>query len=116
MVAAWSRVAGTTSKSTDSLGVNAPKPVSPWSESTSVRACCPAERRWDRGCSSSCARPTAADRRRTRVGNRVREVARDHVHLLLSYRPNQYVSQMVQWLKGISSRVLLQEFPHLKKA
>ena len=43
------------------------------------------------------------------------KVARDHVHLLLSYRPNQYVSQMVQWLKGISSRVLLQEFPHLKK-
>ena len=44
------------------------------------------------------------------------KVARDHVHLLLSYRPNQHVSQMVQWLKGISSRVLLQEFPHLKKA
>ena len=43
------------------------------------------------------------------------KVARDHVHLLLSYRPNQHVSQMVQWLKGISSRVLLQEFPHLKK-
>src|SRR3954447_6263883 len=43
------------------------------------------------------------------------KVARDHVHLFLSYRPNQYVSQMVQWLKGISSRVLLQEFPHLKK-
>ena len=38
------------------------------------------------------------------------KVARDHVHLLLSYRPNQHVSQMVQWLKGISSRVLLQEF------
>jgi len=43
------------------------------------------------------------------------KVARDHVHLLLSYRPNQDVSQMVQWLKGISSRVLLQEFPHLRK-
>ena len=43
------------------------------------------------------------------------KVARDYVHLLLSYRPNQHVSQMVQWLKGISSRVLLQEFPHLKK-
>jgi putative transposase len=25
------------------------------------------------------------------------------------------VSQIVQWLKGISSRVLLQEFPHLRK-
>jgi putative transposase len=33
------------------------------------------------------------------------KVARDHVHLLLSYRPNQYVSQMVQWLKGISPEI-----------
>ena len=43
------------------------------------------------------------------------KVARDHVHLLLSYRTNQGVSQIVQWLKGISSRVLLQESPHLRK-
>ena len=35
------------------------------------------------------------------------KVARDHVHLFISYRPNQPVSQMVQRLKGISSRVLL---------
>ena len=43
------------------------------------------------------------------------KVARDRVHVLVSYRPDQRVSQMVQWLKGISSRVLLQEFPHLRK-
>ena len=43
------------------------------------------------------------------------KVARDHVPLLVSYRPNQPVSQLVQWLKGISSRMLLQEFPHLRK-
>jgi putative transposase len=43
------------------------------------------------------------------------KVARDHVHIFLSYRPNQDVSQIMQWLKGISSRVLLQEFPHLRK-
>ena len=43
------------------------------------------------------------------------KVARDHVHLLVSYRPNQQVSQIMQWLKGISSRVLLQEFAHLRK-
>jgi putative transposase len=43
------------------------------------------------------------------------KVARDHVHLLVSYRPNQQVSQIMQWLKAISSRVLLQEFPHLRK-
>lgn len=43
------------------------------------------------------------------------KVAKDHIHVFLSYRPNQDVSTIVQWLKGISSRVLLQEFPHLRK-
>jgi len=37
------------------------------------------------------------------------KVARDHVHVFVSYRPNQEISQVVQWLKGISSRILLQE-------
>jgi len=39
------------------------------------------------------------------------KVARDHVHVFVGYRPNQDVSQIMQWLKGISSRVLL----HLRK-
>jgi putative transposase len=43
------------------------------------------------------------------------KVARDPVHLFLSYRPKQDVSHIVQWLKEISSRVLLQEFAHLRK-
>ena len=43
------------------------------------------------------------------------KVARDHVHVFVSYRPHQDISTIVQWLKGISSRVLLQEFPHLRK-
>jgi putative transposase len=43
------------------------------------------------------------------------KVARDHVHVFLSYRPMQKISQIMQWLKGTSSRVLLQEFPHLRK-
>jgi putative transposase len=43
------------------------------------------------------------------------KVARDHVHVFLSYRPTQDISQIMQWLKGISSRVLLQEFPYLRK-
>ena len=43
------------------------------------------------------------------------KVARDHVHVFVSYRPTQRVSQMVQWLKGTSSRVLVQEFPRLRK-
>jgi len=43
------------------------------------------------------------------------KIARDHVHMLVSYRPHQDVSTIVQWLKGISSRVLLQEFEQLRK-
>lgn len=43
------------------------------------------------------------------------KVARDHIHVFVVYRPNQSVSEVVQWLKGISSRVLLQEFPYLRK-
>ena len=43
------------------------------------------------------------------------KVSGGHVHMFISYRPSQDISKIVQWLKGISSRVLLQEFPHLKK-
>ncbi len=43
------------------------------------------------------------------------KVSRDHVHVFISYRPTQRVSQIVQWLKGTSSRVVLQEFPRLRK-
>ena len=43
------------------------------------------------------------------------KVAGDHIHVFIGYRPTQQISQMVQWLKGISSRMLLQEFPHLRK-
>jgi putative transposase len=35
------------------------------------------------------------------------KVASDHVHMFISYRPNQDISKIVQWLKGISSRILL---------
>jgi len=43
------------------------------------------------------------------------KVALDHVHLFIGYRPTLQISQIVQRLKGISSRMLLQEFPHLRK-
>ena len=43
------------------------------------------------------------------------KVAKDHIHVFVSYRANQSISQIVQWLKGISSRVILQEFAHLRK-
>ena len=41
--------------------------------------------------------------------------ARDPVHLFRSDRPHQDLSTIVQWLQGISSRVLLPECPHLRK-
>ncbi len=43
------------------------------------------------------------------------KVGADHVHMFISYRAHQNISQIVQWLKGTSARVLFQEFPHLKK-
>ena len=43
------------------------------------------------------------------------KVACDHIHVLVAYRPHVDVSTIVQWLKGISSRILLQEYPHLRK-
>ena len=43
------------------------------------------------------------------------KVGSDHVHVFISYRPSHNISQIVQWLKGISSRVILQDFPHLRK-
>jgi len=43
------------------------------------------------------------------------KVSSDHIHVLISYLPHQKISQIVQWLKGISSRILLQEFAHLKR-
>ena len=43
------------------------------------------------------------------------KIAIDHVHMFVSYRPTMSVSKMVQYLKGISSRVLLEEFPHLRR-
>lgn len=43
------------------------------------------------------------------------KVASDHVHMFIGNRPTQEISQIMQLLKGISSRILLMEFPHLKK-
>jgi putative transposase len=43
------------------------------------------------------------------------KVSSDHIHMFISYHPTQQISKVVQWLKGISSRMLLSEFPHLRK-
>lgn len=38
----------------------------------------------------------------------------DHVHLLIEYPPKLSISQLVNSLKGVSSRMLRKEFPELK--
>ena len=43
------------------------------------------------------------------------KVARDLVHVFVSDRPTQKVSQIMRWLKGTSSRMLLPEYSHLRK-
>jgi len=42
-------------------------------------------------------------------------VSKDHVHMHLSNRPSQSLSNLVKRLKGRSSRKLQQEFPELGK-
>ncbi|MGU9987614.1 IS200/IS605 family transposase, partial [Rickettsia sp. R1] len=41
------------------------------------------------------------------------KISCDHVHMFISYKPQISLSKLVQYLKGISSRILLQEFTHL---
>nr|MBP7322036.1 IS200/IS605 family transposase [Deltaproteobacteria bacterium] len=43
------------------------------------------------------------------------KVSSDHIHMFISYPPTQPISKIMQWLKGISSRVLLSEFAHLRR-
>jgi putative transposase len=42
-------------------------------------------------------------------------VSSDHIHLLLSYPPRLSISKLVQYLKGKTSRKLLQEYGLLRK-
>lgn len=42
-------------------------------------------------------------------------VSKDHIHLHLSYPAQLSVSEIVRRLKGRSSRILLQDFPELKR-
>ena len=43
------------------------------------------------------------------------KVALDHVHMFVSYRAQLAISKLVQYLKGSSSRILLQEYPNLRE-
>lgn len=42
-------------------------------------------------------------------------VSKDHIHLHLSYPPSISISDIVKRLKGRSSRLLMQDFPELKR-
>ena len=42
-------------------------------------------------------------------------ISKDHVHLLLSYPPSLSISKLVQYLKGKSSRRMLQEYTEIRK-
>ena len=42
-------------------------------------------------------------------------VRKDHIHLHISYPPRVSISDIVKRLKGRSSRMLLQEFPELRR-
>jgi putative transposase len=42
-------------------------------------------------------------------------VARDHIHIYVSVPPYLFISKLVQYLKGKTSRKIQQEFPELKK-
>ena len=42
------------------------------------------------------------------------QVLEDHVHLFIAIRPSQSIAQVIQYLKGVSSRELRMVFPELK--
>jgi putative transposase len=42
-------------------------------------------------------------------------VSKDHVHMHIEYPPKLALAELVRRLKGRSSRLLQQEFPHLRK-
>jgi putative transposase len=42
-------------------------------------------------------------------------VSKDHIHILVSCPPALSPAKIMQYLKGCSSRMLQDEFPHLKK-
>ena len=42
-------------------------------------------------------------------------VSKDHVHMHIEYPPSKSISDLVKRLKGRTSRILQQEYPHLHK-
>lgn len=46
---------------------------------------------------------------------KAKEIAPDHIHLMVEYGSDTKISEIVRLMKGRSSRFLREEFPHLKK-
>lgn len=42
-------------------------------------------------------------------------ISKDHVHILISYPPKLSVSKITQYLKGKTSRKILQEYTEMRK-
>jgi putative transposase len=42
-------------------------------------------------------------------------VSKDHVHMHIEYPPSKSISELLKRLKGRTSRMLQQEYPHLRK-
>ncbi len=42
-------------------------------------------------------------------------VSKDHIHMLVSYPPRLSVSKLVQYLKGKTSRKMLQEYSEIRR-
>jgi putative transposase len=53
--------------------------------------------------------------KKNKVGILAGHVSKDHIHLLVSIPPNISISQLVQYIKGFSSRKLLEEYEELEK-
>ncbi len=43
------------------------------------------------------------------------EVAKDHVHMLVSFPPKLSIGEVIRIIKSISARALFPEFPRIKK-
>jgi putative transposase len=46
---------------------------------------------------------------------KAKEIASDHVHLLVEYDEKTAICEVIRAFKGRSSRLLREEFPHLRK-
>jgi len=69
----------------------------------------------DGGCRHTCARPHSANSTGARDNDSVRQGGERPHSRSERIRPHVDVSRIVQWLKGISSRIMLQEFASLRR-